>query len=78
MSTPTPDLSLPEAAFVLGVAHNALYRGAVAGDFPTVRRKVGASVRLFVRRDDLPAAAAALGVACPTPNEIAEALKVEA
>lgn len=78
MSPQTPDLSLPETALVLGVAHNVLYRGALAGTFPTTRRKVGASVRLFIRREDLPAVAEALGVPCPTPEEIADTLKVEA
>ncbi len=73
-----PDLSLPEAALVLGVDHAVLYRAAVAGRVPAVRRRLGRSVRLFIRREDIPAAAEALGVFCPTPDHIDQALKVEA
>lgn len=73
-----PDLSLPETSLVLGIAHAALYRAAVAGRFPVVRRKIGASARLFVRQEDLPAVAEALGVLCPSPEAVVAALKVEA
>ena len=71
-------LSLTEAAIVLGLPYKSLHDAMTTRRLPVVRQKVGLSVRLFVRRSDLPAFAEVFGVEAPTDAAIAVALELVA